>query len=156
VPRQLAIASVLLVVVLAAGCGGSATKEDFRQDVLAARNHADSGLAQIVNARSVADLLARMRIAATAVRGAADDVGKAGVPKELEDERDALAARLLALSDEIVSTVQTLESFPDQAAATKALSFEQWTGVQAELKKLREQGVNVPLLERHQPEPQRQ
>jgi hypothetical protein len=154
--RPLAIASVLLVAVLA-GCGGSSTtKDDFRQDVLTARNHTDAGLAQIVNARSLDDLLDRMRIAASEVRSAAHDLEEAGAPKDLQDERDALAARLLALSDEIASTVETLESFPDQAAATKALSFEQWNSVQAELQKLRAQGVDVRPLERHKPEPQRQ
>ena len=155
--RPLAIASAFLFAVLAAGCGGSgATKEDFRQDVLAARNDADTGLAQIVQASSAADLLARMRIAAVEVRGASTDVREAGAPKELQDERAALADRLLALSNEIVSTVETLQSFPDQAANTSALNFEQWNAVQRALTNLRKQGVDVPPLERHKPEPQRQ
>ena len=151
--RPLVIASALL---LAAGCGGSATKEDFREDVLAARNDTDAGLAQVVQAASLDDLLARMRIAATEVRGASTDVREADAPEELEDERDALADRLLALSEEIAATVATLESFPEQAAQTSALNFEQWNAVQSELTKLREQGVNVPPLGRHKPEPQRQ
>lgn len=155
--RPLAIASSLLVAVLAAGCGGgSATKEDFRLDVLAARNDTDAGLEQIVHAASVEDLLARMRIAASEVRGAATDVREAGAPKELGEERDALAARLLALSDEIISTVETLEAFPEQATSTSALNFTQWDAVQDGLAKLRKQGVKVPPLERHKPEPQRQ
>jgi hypothetical protein len=155
--RQLFIVSVLLVLVSAAGCGGSgATKEDFRGDVLAARNDTDTGLAQIVLATSVDDLLARMRIAAVEVRGASTDLREAEAPKELKDERNALADRLLALSDEIVSTVETLQAFPEQAASTGALNFEQWNAVQRELVKLRKQGVNVPPLEPHKPEPQRQ
>jgi hypothetical protein len=155
--RPLLIASVLFALVLAAGCGGKdATKEDFRRDVLAARNDADAGLAQIVQASSAADLLARMRIAAVEVRSASTDVREAGAPKDLQDERDALADRLLALSDEIAGTVETLEAFPDQAASTRALNFEQWNAVQNELAKLRRQGVNVPPLEPHKPELQRQ
>ncbi|HEX4929167.1 MAG TPA: hypothetical protein VFV62_00555, partial [Gaiellaceae bacterium] len=86
----------------------------------------------------------------------ATDVREAGAPKELEDERDLLAAKLLALSDEIVSTVETLEAFPQQAAQTSAFNFEQWNAVQTALTKLRAQGVNVPPLGRHKPEPQRQ
>lgn len=155
--RPLAIASTLLVAVLAAGCGGGdATKEDFRRDVLAARNDTDAGLAQVVQATSVEDLLARMRVAASEVRGAATDVREADAPEELEDERGALAARLLALSDEIVKTVETLELFPDQAAITSALNFEQWNAVQAELAKLGKLGVKVPPLGRHQPKPEPQ
>ena len=155
--RSLIVASALLTALLLGGCaGGEATKEDFRSDVLTARNDTDAGLAQIVNASSVEDLLARMRIAASEVRGAAADVRDADAPEELQDARDALADRLLALSDEIVKTVETLEVFPDQAANTSALNFEQWNAVQAELAKLRKLGVQVPPLGRHKPELQRQ
>lgn len=158
VPSITSIICAVAAAALLAGCGGDggATKAEFRADVVSARNDADAGLEQIVQATSLDDLLARMRIAAVEVRGAARDVREAGAPKELEDERDALAARLLALSDEIISTVETLEAFPEQAAATNALSFAQWDAVQAELKKLRAQGVDVPALERHKPELQRQ
>jgi hypothetical protein len=155
--RSVVIASALLVAVLAGGCGGSAaTKADFRQDVLKARNDADAGLEQIVYATSVDDLLERMRTAAVEVRRASTDVRAAGAPKELEDERQRLADSLLALSDEIAGTVATLESFPDQAGKTSALNFEQWNAVQADLADLRKQGVKVPALERHKPELQRQ
>lgn len=155
--RTASITCALLVAALLAGCGGGgATKEELRADVLAARNDTDAALEQIVQATSVEDLLARMRIAAVEVRGAAADVREAAGPKDLEDERDALAARLLALSDEISSTVETLEAFPEQAASTGALSFAQWNAVQDELTKLRQQGVKVSPLERHKPELQRQ
>ena len=154
--RPLAIASILLAVVLTAGCGSGATKDDFQRDAVAARDKTDSGLAQIVLASSVEDLLARMRIAAVEVRSASTEVREADAPNDLEDERDALAASLLALSDEIVGTVETLQSFPEQAAKTSALNFEQWTAVQKQLANLRKQGVNVPALEPHKPEPQRQ
>ena len=99
---------------------------------------------------------ARMRIAAVEVRGAATDVREAGAPAELEEAREQLADRLLALSEEIAATVATLESFPDQLQKTSALNFIEWNAVQAELRDLRRQGVSVPLLERHQPELKRQ
>ena len=84
--------------------------------MVSARNDADAGLAQIVYASSWEDLMARMKVAAVEVRGAAGDVRKADAPSDLEDERDLLADRLIALSDEIISTVETFEAFPDQAA----------------------------------------
>jgi hypothetical protein len=149
--------AVLVLGFVAGGCGDSEVSQaDFQADVVAARNDADAGLEQIVQATSVDDLLERMRLAAIDVRGAASDVREAGAPAELEDERDALAARLLALSDEIIATVETLEAFPEQAQNTNALNFAQWNAVQAELKKLRRQGIEVPPLERHKPEIQRQ
>ena len=146
----------LLAAVLVAGCGGGASKEDFQQDVVAARNDADAGLRQVVQATSPEDLLERLKLAAVEVRGAASDVRQSEAPGELEEERDRLADDLLALSDEIIGTVETLESFPDQANATRALNFEQWNSVQASLAALRREGVDVPALGRHAPELQRQ
>ena len=154
--RSHAIAFAVLAVGLAGCAGDEPTKEDLRRDVLAARNDADAGLAQIVLATSVEDLLARMRIAASEVRGASSDVRDADAPEDLEDERDVLADRLLALSTEIVATVETFESFPDQVAQTSALSFTEWTRVQRALTRLRIQGVDVPPLGRHKPELRRE
>ena len=151
------ILTLVCALALVAGCGGSgASKEDFAREVVAARNDADAGLAQIVQATSWDDLLARMKIAAVELRGAASDVRTAEAPGDLEDERDLLAERLLALSDEIISTVETFEAFPDQSQATRALNFEQWDSVQASLASLRREGIDVPALERHKPELQRQ
>jgi hypothetical protein len=110
----------------------------------------------VVQATSVDDLLARMKIAAVEVRRAASDVRQSDAPGDLEDERDQLADDLLALSDEIIRTVETLEAFPDQAQATRALNFEQWVTVQSSLAALRREGVDVPALGRHAPELQRQ
>ena len=154
--RTTSLLLLALAVALLAGCGGGASKEDFEQDVVAARNDADAGLKQVVQATSVDDLLARMKIAAVEVRRAASDVRQADAPGELEDERDQLADDLLALSDEIIRTVETLEAFPDQAQATRALNFEQWVTVQSSLAALRREGVDVPALGRHAPELQRQ
>lgn len=151
---RVSIASALLAVL--AGCGGGTSKQEFRQDVVAARNDADAGLKQVVQATSPEDLLARLKIAAVEVRGAASDVRKSEAPGGLEDERDRLADDMLALSDEIIGTVETLESFPEQANATRALNFEQWNAVQASLAALRREGVDVPALGRHAPEVRRE
>jgi len=155
--RTVSVILALLSAVLLAGCGGSdASKEDFAGAMVSARNDADAGLAQIVNASSWEDLMARMKVAAVEVRGAAGDVRKTDAPSGLEDERDLLADRLIALSDEIISTVETFEAFPDQAQATRALNFEQWNTVQASFASLRREGIKVRALERHKPELQRQ
>jgi hypothetical protein len=149
--QLLALFSVLLsALLLAAGCGGDgASREEFAQDVIAARNDTDAGLSQIVEATSLEDLLERMKSAAVEIRGAARDVRESSAPDDLEEERDLLAERLLALSDEIISTVETFEAFPDQAQATRALNFEQWDSVQASLASLRSEGIDVPALGRH-------
>jgi hypothetical protein len=152
----LTLVPTLLIALLVGGCGGSeASKEDFGSAMVTARNDTDAGLAQIVLADSWEDLLERMKVAAVEVRGAATDVRTADAPEELEDERDLLAERLIALSDEIISTVETFESFPE-AQSTSALNFEQWNTVQASLASLRREGIKVKALERHKPEIQRQ
>lgn len=156
VPVTFTLVLTLLIALLAAGCGGSeASKEDFGSAMISARNDTDAGLAQIVLADSWEDLLERMKVAAVEVRGAASEVRTADAPEELEDERDLLAERLVALSDEIISTVETFESFPT-AQSTSALNFEQWNTVQASLASLRREGIKVKALERHKPEIQRQ
>ena len=150
------LVAIALSGLFLAACGGSASREDFQQDVVAARNDADAGLRQVVQATSADDLVKRMRVAAVEVRQAATDVREADAPGELEDERDQLADDLVALSDEIVGLVETFESFPEQAQATRALNFVQWTAVQASLAALRREGIDVPALGRHAPELQRQ
>jgi hypothetical protein len=146
---------LFLTLLVAAGCGGDgASKQEFGAAMVAARDDTDAGLAQIVEAQSWEDLLERMKVAAVEVRGAAADVRKAEAPEELEDERDLLAQRLIALSDEIISTVETFESFPEQSPS--ALNFEQWDSVQASLASLRREGIDVEALGRHKPQPQRQ
>ena len=157
VPIILTVVLTVVAALLLAGCGGDeASKEDFGGAMITARNDTDAGLAQIVQAESWEDLLERMKVAAVEVRGAAADVRKADAPEELEDERDLLAERLIALSDEIISTVETFESFPEQTQSTSALNFEQWNTVQASLASLRREGIKVKALERHKPEIQRQ
>jgi hypothetical protein len=154
--RPVSIFLTLLAALLLAGCGGEndASKAEFTTAMISARNEADAGLEQIVYATSWDDLMARMKVAAVNVRGAAGDVRKADAPSGLKDERDLLANRLIALSDEIISTVETFEAFPTQAP--RALNFEQWNTVQASLASLRREVIKVRALERHKPELQRQ
>ena len=156
--RRVPFLLTLVLALVVSGCGGGseASKDEFGSAMVTARNDTDAGLAQIVQADSWEDLLERMKVAAVEVRGAAADVRTTDAPEELEDERDLLAERLVALSDEIISTVETFESFPEQSQSTSALNFEQWNTVQASLASLRREGIKVKALERHKPEIQRQ
>ncbi len=148
--RRLAALAALSIALLAAGCGGGgASEEEFQADMIAARDRVDEGLAQITNATSVEDLLARLRIAAAEVRSAAQDVSEADTPDGLDDEQRALANTLRAFSNEIVSTVDTLEALEGAAAETRGLDFEGWVKTQARLAALRKAGIQVPALERH-------
>jgi hypothetical protein len=148
--RRLAAAGVATFALLAAGCGGEdATNEDFQVDVVAARDRVDDGLEQVTNASSVEDLLARLRIAAAEVRGAADDVDEADAPDDLGDEKQRLANTLRSFSEEIASTVNTLSELEGAAAETQGLDFDGWIQTQKRLAELRAAGIEVPDLERH-------
>lgn len=139
-----------IALVLLAGCGGSgASKEQFQDDMVAARDRVDDALEQVTNATSVEDLLARLRIAAAEVRSAADDVSEADAPDGLQDEERALATTLRAFSEEIAATVGALEELKEAAAETKALEFKGWVETQKRLAELRKAGIEVPGLERH-------
>jgi hypothetical protein len=148
--RRLAALAALTLALLAGGCGGGgASKEEFQTDMVAARDRVDEGLAQVTNASSVDDLLARLKIAAAEVRSASQDVSDAAAPDGLDDEQRALAITLRTFSEEIASTVTTLEALQGAAAETKGLDFEGWNATQARLAALRKAGIQVPALERH-------
>jgi hypothetical protein len=148
--RRPAALAALVLGLLAGGCGGDgASKEEFQADMVAARDRVDEGLAQVTNASSVDDLLARLRIAAAEVRSASEDVSGADAPDGLDDEERAFATTLRAFSEEIASTVTTLEELEGAAAETRGLDFEGWNAVQARLAALRRAGIQVPALERH-------
>ena len=148
--RLLAALSVLMLALLAAGCGGGgASEEEFQVDMVAARDRVDEGLEQVTNATSVEDLLARLRIAAAEVRSAAQDVSEADAPDGLDDEERAFATVLRTFSEELLATVTTLETLEGAAAETQGLDFEGWNKVQAQLAALRKAGIQVRALERH-------
>ena len=139
-----------LSTLLLAGCGGG-SKEDFQSDMVAARDRTDAALTQIVRAKSLDDLLKRMRIAATEIRAASTDVRESDAPEGLADEADGLQEALHQLSDDIVGTVDTFSQNQEAIAFASGLSFESWDTVQARLAALRKAGIEVPPLERRQP-----
>jgi hypothetical protein len=144
---------LVLGATLLAGCGGG-SREDFQSDMVAARNRSDAALTQIVRAKSLDDLLKRMRIAATEIRAASTDVKEADTPDGLADEADGLQEALHQLSDDIVGTVDTFSENQEAISLAAGLSFDSWDTVQARLADLRKAGIDVPPLERRKaPEP---
>jgi hypothetical protein len=146
--RQTLALSALSLALLA-GCGGG-SKEDFQRDVVAARNRTDAALKQVTRAKSIDDLLKRLRIAATEVRAAATDVREADAPDDLAGEAEGLEEALRTLSDELVATVNTFADAPEAIANARGFSFDAWNTVQDRLADLREGGIDVRPLERLQ------
>ena len=111
--------------------------------MVAARNRTDAALTQIVRAKSLDDLLKRMRIAATEIRAASTDVEEAEAPEGLADEADGLQEALHQLSDDIVGTVDTFSENQEAICLAGGLSFEAWDAVQERLANLRKAGIDV-------------
>jgi hypothetical protein len=149
VDLRILAAAAALALALLAGCGGGASKEEFQADMVEARDRVDDALEQVTHAGSVDDLFARLRIAGAEVRSASTDVSEADAPDGLGDEKRELAVTLREFSDEIISTVNTLEQLEGAAAETRGLDFAGWTETQTRLAALRKAGIQVRPLERH-------
>jgi hypothetical protein len=140
---------VLAGATLLAGCGGSASKEEFQTAVVDARDRVDAGMAQVVRAGDFEELLNRLEIAADESAKAAKDLGDADAPSSLRDHKRELQIAIRELAEEILGTVEAFDSLGPTAPITRGLSFNSWNDVQAELADLRDEGIAVPPLGRH-------
>jgi hypothetical protein len=140
----------LAVLALLAGCGGGgASKEDFQQDVVDARDRVDAGLAQVTEAGDFDELLSRLEIAADESSKAASDLGEADAPSELQEDKRELQDAMRALAEEILGTVEAFDSLGPTAPITRGINFAAWNTVQTELADLRQAGIAVEPLGRH-------
>ena len=141
---------LLAALALVAGCGGDgASKEEFQQDVVDARDRVDAGMAQVVKAGDFDELLSRLEIAADESSKAASDLGEADAPDALQEDKEELQAAMRALAEEILGTVDAFDSLGPTAPITRAINFAAWNTVQAELADLRKAGIAVEPLGRH-------
>lgn len=147
--RRTRLVGSLLAVAVLAGCGGG-SKESFERDIVAARDRTDAALAQVTRAKSIDDLLKRLRIAATEVRAAATDVREADAPDDLAEEEQGLEVALRTLSDEIVGIVETFSENQEAIANAQGFNFAAWDTVQQRLADMRQEGIDVKPLERLQ------
>ena len=143
----------MLRLSLLAGCGGDeASKEEFQQDVVDARDRVDAGLAQVTKAGDFDELMSRLEIAADESGKAASDLGDADAPSALQEDKEELQDAMRALSKEIIGTVEVFDSLGPNAPITRAINFAAWNTVQAELADLRQAGIAVEPLGRHSAE----
>lgn len=150
--RTFLLLTVVLVALMAAGCmGGGAdpSQEEFAAQVVETRNRTDAALEHMTQARTYDDLLDRIDLAGDAAQAAADDLEDAGAPSELEDQADELVEALRALGDELAATAEGLDDPQFEGSTIEGLEFTNWNRAQRALDDLREQGVDVPPLERH-------
>jgi hypothetical protein len=147
--RTLGVGAAIMALA-AAGCGGGASREDFTRDVQEARNRVDASLVQITRSRTVPQLLQRMRAAAKETQLAAEDLDEADTPDGLGDETDRLVDAFFSFATEVEGTANQIANttLREGAEQLEGLSFQSWFQVQNALQALRDEGIDVQLLQR--------
>lgn len=152
--RCSASAIVLAVAALAAGCsGGDDSKESFENEVVAARDTADSALANLRQPDSTEDLILRLRTGRDELADASGTIAIVDAPDDLAEERRRLAGALSDMSQEMDAAANSIELVQggegSEQSQVQTLVFDTWDKVQAALTALRDEGVDVQPLRRH-------
>jgi hypothetical protein len=146
-------AIILALAALAAGCSGDDSRESFEQEVVAARDTADSALANIREPESTQDLILRLRAGRDEVANASGTVAVADAPDELFEERRRFAGALSDMAQELDAAANTIELVQGGPAGeqgqVETLIFDTWDKVQNALAALRGEGIDVEPLRRH-------
>lgn len=142
----------IMLAALAAGCSGGDSTDSFEQDVVAARDTADSALANIRRPESTQDLIVRLRTGGDDLATASGTVAASDAPDDLADERRRLAGALSDMSKEMDAAANTIELVQTSPAGeqgqVQTLIFDTWDTVNAALAALREEGIDVAPLRR--------
>jgi hypothetical protein len=148
-----AFSIVFVLVAVAAGCSGDDSKESFEQEVVAARDTADSALANIRRPESTQDLILRLRTGRDDLATASGTIAAADAPDDLSDERRRFAGALSNMSEELgaaANTIELVQSGPaGEQGQVQSFVFDTWDTVQAALAALRDEGIEVEPLRRH-------
>jgi len=152
--RPAILAFLLLLILLAAGCGGSSTdsRADFQDAVNETRNNVDQAMADITdNPSGKQELLQRMDEAATKIDASAEALDRKEAPKGLTDEQTRLVTALRQLAVDLSQTADQIRQpeFGNLLQGTQGLSFESWENANKVLQQLKQQGIEVQPLGRH-------
>ena len=145
-------AGILVAVLALAGCsGGDDDKAAFEQEVVSARNTADSSFAYIKRPDSTNDLVRRLRASGDRLERVSGSVAEADAPDDLADERRQLALALSEMSKEMNAAANSIEFVQEGEgtgadAPVESLIFDTWDSVQSVLTDLRGQGIDVEPL----------
>jgi len=143
---------VVVLAASAAGCSGDDSMDSFEQDVVAARDTADSALANIRRPESAQDLILRLRTGGDDLATASGEIASSDAPDDLADERRRLAGALSSMSKELDAAANTIELVQTSPAGeqgqVQSLIFDTWDTVNAALAALREEGIDVAPLRR--------
>jgi hypothetical protein len=144
-------AGIVAATALVAGCSfGGSGGEDFEQEVVSARDTADSSFAYIKRPESTEDLVQRLRTSRDRIKRVSGSLADTEAPDELTDERERLITALDAMSKEMDGFANSIELViqgqNDGGAPVETLVFDSWDQVQNVLTELRSEGLDVPPL----------
>lgn len=142
-----------LAAVLAAtglGCAGGGA-DDYETSVVDARDRVDAALASLPLAESEEDFLDRLDKAGTITEDAAGELTDTNPPEEFQDENTRLVRHLRELSAALSGTAAQARDlgYDKILAGASGLNFESWDRVNAILRALSQQGLEVQPLARH-------
>jgi len=146
-----AAGAVAVASIALDGGGGSASRDEYRETVVSARNQVEFALEKLAGVQSAEELLEELDQAAVVLDNTAASLDGAGVADGLEDEHEKLVEALRSLSSEVSGTAATLRdpAFAETIPRLTSLSFPQWEVVNRVLGDLKEQGIDVEPLARH-------
>ena len=148
----LALLAALLVVAVAAGCGGGTpSPADYAEAVVLNRDRVDFALARITRAQSEDEFLARLDEAATVIDKAAGDLEDEGTPEAYQPEASNLVKQMKQLSVDIEATAEQAQQPGFGGLITdphlQGLSFDSWTKMNKALAGLAGKGIRVAIIQ---------
>ncbi len=148
----IAIAIGVALAGLALGGGDEqSTAEEYQVAVVQARDRVDFALGRLSNAQSLDELIERLDEASAAIDNAGGELDGTTPPETLADTHERLVEQIGVLADDVQGTADQLRvpGFEDILQGAEGLNFESWDEINAELAKMKAQGVVVPPLSRH-------
>ncbi len=144
-------ATLLAATLLGCGGGGSTSVAEYEAAIVETRDRADSALARIPEAKSEDDFLDRLDEAGEVIEAEAGDLDDVGAPERFEDETERLIRHLRELGAALQGTAEQARQtgFDKLLSQASGLNFESWDKVNAILRTLRQQGIEVRPLARH-------
>jgi hypothetical protein len=141
---------VVAAVLAGSGCSFGEGGDDFEQEVVSARDTADSSFAYIKRPQSTEDLVRRLRTSRDRLERVSGSLAETEAPDELTDERERLVTALEAMAKEMDGFANSIELViqgrEQGAPPVETLVFDSWDQVQNVLTELRGEGVDVQPL----------
>ena len=148
----LALCASLILTLASVGCGGGndvATRAEFQEEVVGARDRVDFALARVPKAESLDEYIDRLEEAAVVVDDAASTLAEITPPPAFEPEATELENAFRQLAVDYDSTADQLRQTPELLTGSAGFSFDSWDQANLALAGLAGKGLKVSVLQPH-------